>query len=273
MTLSLSPADGTRPGGRVLAEFTSSLGSAKRADELSLAIEEWMVVRSAALFATLSQDDVDALVARIEVARVRRGQFLFQQGDPGTHLHVVIRGRVKLARRYEDGREALVAVMGPGEQFGELSVFDPGPRTAGAQAVTDCVVAEVAAEDVRAWAGSRPHVGMQLLRVVSRRLRRTNTEMSDLIFVDVPGRLAKQLLDLGRRFGTTTSDGLRVDHGLTQEELAQMLGSSRETVNKALSNFAARGWIRVENRQIVIREPERLARRAKTALQGRHTTF
>ena len=103
----------------------------------------------------------------------------------------------------------------------------------------------------------------QLLRVVARRLRRTNTMLADLIFVDVPGRVAKQLLQLAQRFGSVDGGQLRVTHDLTQEELAQLVGASRETVNKALADFAQRGWLRLEGKSVVILDRERLARRAR----------
>jgi len=106
-------------------------------------------------------------------------------------------------------------------------------------------------------------VAEQLLAALARRLRRTNEAMADLIFSDVPGRVAKQLLDLARRFGVETPDGLRVAHDLTQEELAQLVGASRETVNRALADFASRGWLRLEPRSVVLMDIERLARRAR----------
>ena len=113
------------------------------------------------------------------------------------------------------------------------------------------------------WVGERPEVAMQLLRVLARRLRRTNDAVADLIFTDVPGRVAKALLGLAQRFGSEVPGGLRVTHDLTQEELAQLVGASRETVNKALSDFASRGWVRLEQRAVVILDPARLQRRAR----------
>ena len=105
--------------------------------------------------------------------------------------------------------------------------------------------------------------GEQLLRVLARRLRRTNDSVADLIFTDVPGRVAKALLQMADRFGSRESDGLRVKHDLTQEELAQLVGASRETVNKALADFVSRGWLRLEPRSVVIMDIERLSRRAR----------
>ena len=123
--------------------------------------------------------------------------------------------------------------------FGELSLFDPGPRTATATAVTATTLSGLGNDALDPLLSQRPEVAGRLLAALARRLRRTNEAMADLIFSDVPGRVAKALLDLAQRFGVETEDGLRVTHDLTQEELAQLVGASRETVNKALADFAA----------------------------------
>ena len=102
-----------------------------------------------------------------------------------------------------------------------------------------------------------------MLQALARRLRRTNEAMADLVFTDVPGRVAKALLDLADRFGRPAAEGVRVTHDLTQEELAQLVGASRETVNKALSEFVSRGWIRLDGRAVVLLDQERLAHRAR----------
>jgi CRP-like cAMP-binding protein len=216
----------------------------------------------APLFAALDDDASAALRATMNEVNVPRGQTLFDEGDPGDRLYVVTHGKIKLGRTSPDGRENLLAVLGPGEMFGELSLFDPGPRTATATAVTDSTLIGLGHDDLQPWLTGRPEVAAQLLGALARRLRRTNEAMADLVFSDVPGRVAKQLLDLARRFGVPTDDGVRVTHDLTQEELAQLVGASRETVNKALADFASRGFLRLEARAVVILDVERLSRRA-----------
>ena len=170
---------------------------------------------------------------------------------------------MKLARHAPDGRENLLSVMGPSDMFGELSIFDPGPRTSSAVCVTEVQAATMDSEMLRTWINDHPEISQQLLRVLARRLRRTNASLADLIFTDVPGRVAKTLLQLANRFGTQEGTGLRVNHDLTQEEIAQLVGASRETVNKALATFAQRGWIRLEGKSVVIVDTEHLARRAR----------
>jgi CRP/FNR family cyclic AMP-dependent transcriptional regulator len=147
--------------------------------------------------------------------------------------------------------------------FGELSLFDPGPRSATVTAVTDATFASLSHEDLLRWLDGRPIVARGLLSQLAARLRKSNDVVADLVFSDVPGRVAKALLDLADRFGRTADDGVHVHHDLTQEELAQLVGASRETVNKALADFASRGWLRLEPRSVVIMDVERLSRRAR----------
>jgi CRP/FNR family transcriptional regulator, cyclic AMP receptor protein len=221
------------------------------------------VLRRAGLFQGVDAEAIEALSGDFEFFDAPRGTVLFTEGEPGESLYIVLSGKVKLGRRSSDGRENLVAVMGPSDQFGELSLFDPGPRTATATVVTDARLAKLPKAAMQKWVEDRPQIAIQLLRVVARRLRRTNTMLADLIFVDVPGRVAKQLLQLAQRFGSIEGGQLRVTHDLTQEELAQLVGASRETVNKALADFASRGWLRLEGKSVVILDRERLARRAR----------
>lgn len=221
------------------------------------------VLAKAGLFQDVDPEAINALTAEIEYVDVVRGQIIFQEGEPGDSLYIVLAGKIKIGRKSPDGRENLVAIMGPSDQFGELSVFDPGPRTATAQAVTDARLARVAKSALQSWTSTRPEIADRLLQVIARRLRRTNNMLADLIFTDVPGRVAKQLLQLAQRFGNLEGGQLRVTHDLTQEELAQLVGASRETVNKALADFASRGWLRLEGKTVVVLDQERLARRAR----------
>jgi CRP-like cAMP-binding protein len=192
-----------------------------------------------------------------------RGESLFHEGDPGDRLYVIVEGKIKLHRASADGRENMLAVVGPGEMIGELALFDPGPRTATGTALTETKLLGLGHGDLQPWLSARPEVAMSLLRAIARRLRKTNDVMSDLVFSDVPGRVAKALLDLSRRFGVQSEEGIHVVHDLTQEELAQLVGASRETVNKALADFAQRGWLRLEARAVILLDVERLAKRSR----------
>ena len=221
------------------------------------------VIRRAPLFTAL--DDASAATLRDSMTQVKvsKGQTLFKEGDAGDRLFVVVEGKLKLGTSSGDGRENLLSILGPGDMFGELSLFDPGPRTATATAVTDARVLALANDQVIGWVTAHPQVSLQLLKRLARRLRRTNEVLADLVFADVPGRVAKAIMDLGERFGTKKDDGLHVNHELTQEELAQLVGASRETVNKALADFAGRNWLKLDGRSVLITDLERLSKRGK----------
>ncbi len=219
--------------------------------------------RTTALFDGLPPAAAGALDAVLRTVDVPRGGRVFEQGDPDDSLFLVRSGKVKLSRRGRDGRENLLSVNGPADVFGELSVFDPCPRTATATALTDARLSALGAADFRSWLARHPACAEQVLRMLARRVRRTHDALADLVFTDVPGRVAKALLGLAERFGTAEPDGVRVPHDLTQDELAQLVGASRETVNKALADFTARGWLVVMPRTVVVLDAERLARRAR----------
>lgn len=206
---------------------------------------------------------VSALISQLQPVDFPRGHTVFVEGEPGDRLYIVISGKVKIVRSAPDGRENLLTILGPSDMFGELAIFDPGPRTSSVTTVTQVRAVSMDREALRAWIAGRPEIAEQLLRVLARRLRRTNDNLGDLIFTDVPGRVAKQLLQLVRRFGAQEGNALRVTHDLTQEEIAQLIGASRETVNKALADFSQRGWIRVEGKSVLVLDPERLAKRAR----------
>ncbi|HVF06109.1 MAG TPA: Crp/Fnr family transcriptional regulator [Frankiaceae bacterium] len=221
------------------------------------------LLRSAPLFAGLDDDAWRTLSGRLRTRALQRGDHVFREGEPGDALHVVADGKIKISRTAADGRENVIAILGPGDLLGELAIFDAQPRGATATAVVDCTLATLSDADFRAWLGEHPQVSFGLLRALAARLRQTNEAMADLVFTDVPGRIAKTLLNLAERFGEPDGDSVRVSHDLTQEELAQLVGASRETVNKALADFAGRGWLRLDGRAVVLLDTDRLARRAR----------
>jgi len=221
------------------------------------------VLKETPLFEALSEEDASALRAGIINVHLDRGERLFSEGDAGDKLYIILEGKIKLTKAAPDGRENLVSVHGPGEMFGELSLFDPIPRTSSATAVTSARLAGLAHDDLHTFLSSRPEVSMHLLQALAQRLRRINDVKADLVFTDVPGRVAKALLDLADRFGVMTPEGVQVNHDLTQEELAQLVGASRETVNKALADFTARGWIQLAAKSVLVTDADRLRKRAR----------
>lgn len=221
------------------------------------------VLARSAIIRGLEPADRATLIGRFSYDRFAPGQCIYHEGQRDRLLYVVIDGKVKIGWRCADFPEKLLGVLGPSEIFGAESVFDSGPRTGSATALTPVLVAVIDRDALHACIDNSPHITEQLMRLMARNLRRAEDLITDLNFTDVPGRIAKQLLHLAQRFGTRQDRQLRVDHGLTQAEIAQLVGASRESVNKALSEFVNRGWITVNGKSMVIHQAELLARRAR----------
>ena len=159
------------------------------------------VLRKAPLFTNLDDEVFAILTSELTEVELSRGASAFHEGDQGDQLYVIMSGKIKLGRTASDGRENLVAVLGPGEIFGEMALFNPAPRSATATAVSATRLAGLRHENLRRAIGSSPDVSVQLLQALAQRLSKTNESLADLVFSDVPGRVAKALLDLADRFG------------------------------------------------------------------------
>lgn len=219
-----------------------------------------------ALFKQVSPEQAEELLPALRESVYDKGEHIFTQGDTDHRMGLLEKGRVKLTRESNDGRVQLLSIHARGEVLGEIPVFDPtgGPRTASAVAMVNGTrVVWLEHDALFAWLDRYPRVAVDMLQVLANRMRSNNERITDLVFMDVPARLAKTLLDLASRFGEPVEAGLKVPHDLTQEELAQLVGSSRETVNKALMDFSNRGWIAREGRSIVIYQPGMLIRRSR----------
>jgi CRP/FNR family transcriptional regulator, cyclic AMP receptor protein len=201
------------------------------------------------------------LIKQLPVVEFPRRHTIYAEGEPGDRLYIIVSGKVKLTRRSPAGLAGLLSVVGPPDMFGALSTLDAGPRTATAATITAVCAASMDREEARARITECPESAELLLQLLARQLRRNDADLTELISTDGPGRVARQLLALAQRFGIFEDGELRVTPDLTQEEIAQMIGSSRETVNKTLASFAHRGWIQIDGKSVLIREPERLAER------------
>jgi CRP/FNR family transcriptional regulator, cyclic AMP receptor protein len=226
---------------------------------------EWSmdeVLAGTVLFQGLPADAAERLGNVAERRKVTHGDVIFRQGEPGASMYVILRGKVRMTRPADPGRDNLLTLLGPGDLFGELTLFDPAPRRATATAITDVELAEFTAAAMKSWLAAEPDAAWHFLRLLARRLRRVNDTLENLLYGDVPRRVARTLLDMAGRFGQPLPDGTRVHHDLTQEQLAQHIGASRESVNKALSELAARSIIRLEPKTVIILDLERLKRKA-----------
>jgi len=193
------------------------------------------------LFGTLPPELLEQLRGRTALGKFRRGDTIFRNGEPATQLFVVFSGRVAIIAQASDGRESVISVLGPGALFGEMSLFDGGVRSANARALTTVHLIAIDFDDVRDVLAHRPEVLWAVVRILARRLRATDEALADAMFLDVTGRTAKRLLELA-----DGEDEFRMP--LTQEELAGMVGASRERVNKAIAMFIKLGWLEVSGR-------------------------
>ncbi len=193
------------------------------------------------LFAALPADVLETLRDHTTVRKLSRNEVLFRQGDSSDALYVVQKGRIAIATQSGDGRESVLAVLEDGALFGELPLFDDDPRSADARALTDTTVIELGYEPVRNVLRDRPELLWVIVRLLVHRLRTTNEALEDAVFLDVPARTAKRLLEMA-------ADAERFTLPVTQEELASMVGASRERVNKAISLFVRLGWLEIEGR-------------------------
>jgi CRP/FNR family transcriptional regulator, cyclic AMP receptor protein len=206
------------------------------------------------LFGTLSAPDLAAVVAAARLRKYRRGQVVFTAGDPGDSLVVVISGRVKVVVRSADGGELTLTIIGPGAVLGEVSVADGGPRSADAETLEESSLLLVPRETIRDVCARVPSAGQALTRSIAATLRRLTEAASDLIFLDMPRRVAKVLLKQPKG-----ADGT-IRLTLSQEELAHQVGSTRQSVNAALRGFERRGWIDVQGRTVTVTETAALSR-------------
>jgi CRP-like cAMP-binding protein len=214
------------------------------------------LLKATELFADLDDTALDQVLATAKRLDLRRGDVIFEEGAEPDHLYVVEDGRIALASKSDDGRESVFALMERGDLFGEMPLLDGLGRSAEARALEASAVVEIAYAPVREVFEHQPQLLWGVVRLLSLRLRNMDAALADSVFLDVTGRTAKRLLDM--------SDGEdEFILPVTQEELAGMVGASRERVNKAIASFVRLGWIDQTERRYTILDREQLTRRAR----------
>jgi CRP/FNR family cyclic AMP-dependent transcriptional regulator len=206
------------------------------------------ILRGTALLGTATADDLSAIAAGSRLRSFRRGQVVFSRGDPGDTVIVVVSGQVKVVMRSADGGELTLTVIRTGGSFGELSVADDGPRSADAETLEECQLLFIPRERVQDLCARVPSVARALTSSIAASLRRLTDEASDLVFLDLPRRVAKVLLSQPRG-----ADGL-IRLRMSQEELAHQVGGTRQSVNAALRGFERRGWLETRDRAVVVKQ-------------------
>ena len=217
---------------------------------------ESSLLASADLFAGLDPAHVDPIAAASSVRQLRRGDVLFLEGDEPEDLYIVLGGRIAISNRSIDGRESVVALMEAGDLFGEMGLFGSHGRSAGARALEPSDVIAVPYTHVNQLYEDHPHLLWRVVDMLSNRLRSMDAALADSIFLDVTGRTAKRLLELAGE-----SDLFELP--ITQEELAGIVGASRERVNKAIASFINLGWLDQHDRAYRITDRQQLEIRAQ----------
>lgn len=213
------------------------------------------LLAASALFTGLTDDELDVIVGAATTRELRRGDVLFSEGDDSEELFLVEDGRLAMSQRSVDGRESVIALMERGDLFGEMPLFDGLGRSTEARALEPSVVTIVSYDPVQRIYDERPTLLWSVVALLSHRLRATDSALADSVFLDVTGRTAKRLLELA-------GDQDEFTLPVTQEELAGMVGASRERVNKAIASFLRLGWLDQRDRRYRITDREQLTRRA-----------
>src|SRR2546426_4179318 len=213
------------------------------------------------LFADLADEDLRELIAVAKRRIFRNGEVIFHREDPGQVLYVIKEGKVKISLISPEGQEISLVVFGKGECFGEFAILDGLPRSADAVALERVECYTLQRSDFHNAIMKNPKIAIQVLEVLSRRLRKTDDKVEDLVVLDVYGRVAKKLLDLAHEHGVEVENGTRIDMRLTQQDLASMVGASRESVNKVLGYFTDKGYISADKHKITLHRINELKQR------------
>lgn len=218
------------------------------------------LLRRVPFLAALDASNREALAAAAKRRRFRRGETIVHKDDPGESLFIIDEGSVRIYLPSPQGTDLTLAVLGPGDFFGDMALLDARPRSASAAALQETETVALDRGDFTAVIRSQPEAAMAVLAAVAQRLRETNEMAGDLAFLDVGGRLAKKLLELAAAHGVQRPEGTVLDLPLTQEGLANMVGVTRESVNRHLALFRQEGVIASQGRRFVIRDAEALRR-------------
>jgi len=214
------------------------------------------------LFHGIDDDELTRIAATMARRRFRKGEVIFHEGDPGDSLHVVVEGRVKITRESTEGDEAIVVVLTPGDAFGELVLLDGAPRSATATAMEPTETMTMPRSAFAELVDGANPFRWQLLTGIAQRVRRLTDQLAEVHFLDLAGRLALQLTRLAEEASPGVTKDIRLSRTLTQSDLAAMVGGTRQRVNQILGDFADEGLVTMDHQSLVIRDVERLRRRA-----------
>jgi CRP-like cAMP-binding protein len=226
---------------------------------MSAPADKLALLRKHSLFGQLPPEAIEHLGSYMKRRSLPRGSTIFAKGDPGIGLMGVLSGAVKISVPSADGRDIVLNIIHEGEIFGEIALLDGHPRTADATAMTDCELMTIERRDFIPFLRSQPDLTIQIIEILCARLRRTTEQVQDLTFLNLPTRLAKAVLQLAGE-GKVPPSAQKVT--ITQREISQIIGRSRESTNKQLRAWAKHGWIRLERGALTVLQPDKLVQAA-----------
>ena len=227
----------------------------KTGDARSISSSKLAIVRKHPIFCDLDPDAFDQLCRYAKHTTLKRGAAIFSKGDPGNSLVAVISGTVKISVSSAGGRSAILNLIGAGETFGEIAVLDGQDRTADATANTDCELFVIDRREFLPFVRSHPALAMKFIELLCTRIRWTSDQVEQVILQNLPGRLASALIRLTEKHNLTPQ-GRSI--AITQQEISEMVGMTRESINKQLRVWATRAWVRLEHGSIVVLQAEPL---------------
>jgi CRP/FNR family cyclic AMP-dependent transcriptional regulator len=224
-------------------------------------MEDIALLSEVPLFASLNPDHLEELASKLTLQRYKRDETIFHQGDPGSMLYIIKAGQVKIYTTSLDGEDVILNVLTDGDFFGELSLLDGEPRSANATAMDATQVLVLHQHDFLAVLHGDLEMCSKIMATLSQRLRRLSFVVEDGATLSLAARIAKRLLELGDKRGVETDEGLEIDLRLTQQDLANLVGASREAVNRQLGLLQDNDTIRIDGQRIIIARPEELRKR------------
>ncbi len=211
------------------------------------------------LFDGISPSEMQEMEKITRMEQVKKRQPLYLPGDPSSNVYLLKKGRVKIANTAPSGKEVTFDILEPGEVFGELEVLEDAPRSTSAEALDDALICVIPRKDFDQYLAMHPNVTVKLTKLIGLRLKKIQSRVEDLVFRDVPARLAHLLSELSKTDGVAEKQGVRLKVKLTHQEMANLIGCSRETVSATMGLFRDQGLIQMDGRIITILKPDGLS--------------
>lgn len=215
------------------------------------------------LFKEIPADDMEELARLTRMELAKKKEIIFLPGESSRQVYLLKTGRVKISRVSEEGREVTLALLQPGEIFGEIEILEGSARDTVAEAMEESQLCVIQKEQFLSLIRKRPELSFRLTKLIGLRLRRIESRVEDLVFRDVPSRLAHLLIQLSEEYGNPIQDGILLSIKITHQEMANLIGSIRETVSATLGEFKKEGLITFEGRKIIILRPELLKKQVR----------